>query len=69
MAAVGLEVTTDGIGTGTGTERDGGREFQILGAVNIPEQVPGRIELWLRLGSRLGLPFRFGLALTWLSAG
>jgi len=49
MAAVGLEVTTDGIGTGTGTERDGGREFQILGAVNIPERGAGEDRVMVRV--------------------
>ena len=32
LAVVGLEMTTEGIRTGTGIRRDGGREFQILGA-------------------------------------
>jgi len=49
MAAVGLEVTTDGIGTGRGTERDGGREFQILGAVNIPERGAGEDRVIVRV--------------------
>ena len=30
LAVVGLEMTTEGVKTGTGTDR--GREFQILGA-------------------------------------
>jgi len=35
LAVVGLEVLTEGVRTGTGMERDGGREFQILGAATV----------------------------------
>jgi len=39
LAVVGLEVTTEGIRTGT-VWRDGGREFQILGAATLKPRAP-----------------------------
>ena len=41
LAVVGLEVTTKGIRTGTGTDR--GREFQILGAATLKLREPNDV--------------------------
>ena len=38
LAVVGLEMTTEGVKTGTGTDR--GREFQILGAATLKLREP-----------------------------
>ena len=42
LAVVGLEMTTEGVRTGTGTE-DRGREFQILGAVTLKLREPNDV--------------------------
>ena len=44
LAVVGLEVTTEGVRTGTGRlRRDRGREFQILGAVTLKLREPNDV--------------------------
>ena len=43
LAVVGLEMTTEGVRTGTGTERDRGREFQILGAATLKLREPNDV--------------------------
>ena len=44
LAVVGLEVTTEGVRTGTGRlRRDRGREFQILGAATLKLREPNDV--------------------------
>jgi len=48
LALVGLEVTTEGITTSTGTRKDGGTEFQISGAAMLKQRVPYGVDKWNR---------------------
>ena len=44
LAVLGLEVTTEGVRTGTGRlRRDRGREFQILGAATLKLPAPNDV--------------------------
>ena len=54
LAVVGLEVTTEGVMTGTGTEKviRRGRKFQILGAATLKLRAPNDLHCFPNTGYR-----------------